>query len=262
MKSYSIAKYNLWNSRRSIAIYYSIFIIVCIMIVLNGKLGSGSASGIELSTAIFLFILGLNSFKENFYFSQCNNISRKTYYKGTILSIMPIAAIASLIDIIINRILNLVIKCPTNYEMIFTSLRDLNVTQTWTEDGVVKTGVKGIEYWVQSNDLMTLVSTYLFQFSVYIIVIAVGLTIALIYYKCNKLMKTIVSIIPILFIIVINIVSSTFIGLFSEIGEFIQTIFGWNTRNPYAAIATFIVIFTILVGCIYLLVKKAIIKER
>lgn len=37
---------------------------------------------------------------------------------------------------------------------------------------------------------------------------------------------------------------------------------GVSTRNPYAPMATFMGIAIILSGAIYLLIKKAVIKER
>ncbi|NKF07613.1 hypothetical protein J1C67_10700 [Clostridium gasigenes] len=245
MKCYSVAKYNLASVKKSMIIYYSIFIsVLIVMSYLQKHYRDGNivSSGIEISTVIFLFVIGLNYFKENFYFSQSNNISRKTYFKGTILSILIIAAIASLLDVIINRVYNLFTKSPTGYDMIFTSFRDLETAGTTS-------------IWIQNNDVVTLLNTFLLQFSVYIMIFTLGLTIVLIYYKCNKLMKTIISIGPI-------IIAGTFEKLFSEIGIFIQNILGWNTMNPYGAIGTFIVIFIILIGFIYLLVKKAIIKER
>ncbi|MBB6716470.1 hypothetical protein [Clostridium gasigenes] len=252
MKCYSVAKYNLDSVKKGMIIYYSIFISVLIVTSsLHKYYGDVNivSSGVELSTVIFLFVTGLNFFTESFYFSQSNNISRKTYFKGTILSIFQITAIASLLDIIINRIYNIFIKCPTMYDMSFTKFRDLEAL-----------GTKNI--WVQNNDIVTLLNSFLFQFSICIMVFTLGLTIVLIYYRCNKLMKTVVSIGAVMSVVVLEILADAFPKLFSEIGVFIQNILGWNTRNPYAAIGTFIVMFIILIGFIYLLVKKAIIKER
>ncbi|MGL5085220.1 MAG: hypothetical protein ACRC68_05810 [Clostridium sp.] len=264
MKCYDVAKYNLSNVKKSIIIFYAIFIAVCTGLVVMNDFANGSinSAGVELSTVIFLFVLGLNMFKESFYFSQSNNISRKTYFKGSILSIIPIALVLSLVDVIINRVYNIFVKCPTNYDMIFTNLRDIPFSEITTENNIVMKGVSSSSYWIQNNDISTLFNTYLLQASGYIMVIALGMTIALIYYKCNKLMKTVVSVTPILLIMIISSTSYKFKELSQSIGLFIENIFGWNTRNPYAAITTFICIFAILVGIIYLLVKKAVIKER
>lgn len=252
MKCYSVAKYNLSTIKKSMTIFYSIFIISMIAMLLLMKIylkDEGYSSGIEISTVIFMFITGIAIFKESFYFSQSNNISRKTYFKGTMLAIVPTAAIASGIDIIINRIYNVFATCPNIYDMGFTNFRDLDMI-----------GIKNT--WVQNNDILTLFNTFLFQFTIYIMIFIVGLTIALIYYKCNKLMKTVVSVLPVIFIILISSLTAIFPEVFNNIVLLINNMLGISTRNPHAPMATFMGIAIILSGVIYLLIKKTVIKER
>lgn len=253
MRSLKVAKYNLFNIRKSIITYYCIFISVCVGLVTinNFKEGMVSCSGIELSTVIFLFVVGLNIFKESFYFIQSNNISRKIYFKGMIISIFPITVIAAVIDVIINRVYNLFMNCPSNYDMMYTSFRDIDTVGSIASSG-----------WVQSNDIMTLLNTFLLQFAVCTVIFAVGLAISIIYYRCNKLMKVVVSVVPIMFIMLANMLAYTFTEAFSKVVVFIENIFGWNTRNPYVAMVTLTVIFIVVIGIIYLLVRKAVIKER
>lgn len=253
MKSLKVAKYNISNVKKSMIIYYCIFISVCIGLVTlnNFQDEMVSSSGLELSTVIFLFVAGLNIFKESFYFTQSNNISRKTYFKGMILSIFPITVIAAVMDVIINRVYNLFMKCPSNYDMMFTSLSDMDMVSSIASSG-----------WVQSNDIMTLLNTFLLQFVVCTLVFAIGLAVSIIYYRCNKLMKVVVSIAPIVSIMLLNILVYTFMEEFSKIGVFIANILGLNTQNPYAAMVTLTVVFIAVIGIVYLLVKKAVVKER
>lgn len=252
MKCYSVAKYNISTIKKSMTIFYSIFIIVMTVILFLAKTyinEKGQTSGTEISTIIFIFVTGIVIFKESFYFSQSNNISRKTYFKGLILTIVPISAIASVIDIIINRIYNIFSTSPTIYDMAFTSFTDL--------------GMNSIEkILIQNNDILTLFNTFLFQFTIYTMIFTVGLTIALIYYKCNKLMKIVVSILPIIFIMLIDSLTTIFPGVFNKIELVMGNMLGVTTGNPYAPMATFMAIAIILSAVIYLLIKKAVIKER
>ena len=110
MKLKSIVKYNLSSLKNSIIIYYSIFITVCVTSALLSKNGNISSSGIELSSVIFIFVAGLNLFKENFYFMKSNNVSRKDFIYGTALSMIPVVVVMSIIDIILNRIYNIFIN--------------------------------------------------------------------------------------------------------------------------------------------------------
>lgn len=250
MHAKKVAKYTISSMKKSIAIFYSIFISICILLIILSKITEGnvSSSGVEMSSAIFIFIAGLNIFKENFYFTKSNNISRKSYFLGTILSMLPIAGFMSIIDIIINRIYNLFIKCPTNYDMIFTEFSGADLF----------TNVN----WVQNNDIKTIFNTFLFQASVYLMLFGLGFVITMIYYKCNKLMKTVVSIAPVMLIILLNVFAFSFPFMAGKVGKFLLYILGFEPRNPYVAITTFIILFMILAAIAYSLIRKMVIKER
>lgn len=249
MKLKSIVKYNLNSLKNGIAIYYAIFITVCVVLTLLSKNSNGtiSSSGLEMSSAIFIFVVGLNSFKEKFYFMKSNNVSRKDFLYGTAISMMPVVLFMSFIDIIINRIYNIFIKSPTSYEMIYTNLR--NSTQ-WS-----------IDTWVQSNSIETLFNTFIFQAAVYLAFFALGFLITIIYYKCNNFMKVVVSVIPVALIMILNVLVAAYPSFARIIFRFIETMFGWNTQNSYIAVLTFIVLYIILIGVSRLLTRKAIIRQ-
>ncbi len=99
-------------------------------------------------------VVGLNSFRNNFKFSQANNVSRITFFKGLIISILVVALFMSLIDIIINRLYNVFVSCPMNFDMIY-----------------------GILQWM---------------FSAYSTIIIMGILISLVYYKSSKPVKVII----------------------------------------------------------------------
>ena len=111
MKSLKVARMNIEGVMKSAIIYYGAFIfILMVLISLYIFGGRVTMSGIEVSTVIFLFVCGLNSFKSNFYFAKGNGISRKIFIKGLLISSIPIALVMSIIDIIINRINNIFIR--------------------------------------------------------------------------------------------------------------------------------------------------------
>ena len=112
-KSFKIAKMNINDMVKPIIIFYLIIIAVVTFTTIQNITNFNDNfhivnSGLELATVIFLFVCGLNSFKENFYFAQSNNISRKSFIIGVIESIFPIAVVMAVIDVMINRITSLV----------------------------------------------------------------------------------------------------------------------------------------------------------
>ena len=206
-------------------------------------------SGIEFATVIFLFVCGLNSFKSNFYFAKSNGISRRTFIKGLLISSIPLALIMSIIDIIINRANNIFIRNPTLYDMAYGNLVD---------------GMNNVfnGMWVQSNSFTTILNTILFQFSFYLVAYIVGIVINMIYYRSNKYVKVIVSVIPVVFIIFSGNFSIRNPGLTMKINKFLDYIFGFNPVNVFACILTFLILVVVLSGIAFLLIRKAVIKER
>lgn len=247
MKSIKVAKMNLQGVIKPTVIFYSILGgIVLLSIIANYYYtGTIEMNGVDLATAIFLFICGLNSFKANFYFAQSNNIARKTFMKGIVISSVPLVLSTSIIDFIINRIANIFMKIPTLYDMGFGGLSG----SAWlTRD-----------MWVQSNDISTIFKTILFQFSLCLVAYLMGIVINMIYYRCNKLMKTVVSVLPIALIIIMGFLPfETMIN----IERFANYLMGVNPLNVYAPITTFLVGAVILSAITFLLIRKATIKER
>lgn len=247
MKLKSIVKYNLNSLKNSITIYYAIFITVCVFLILISRNSKGSSSsGLEISSAIFIFIAGLNSFKEDFYFMKSNNVSRKGFLYGTAISMIPVVLCMSIIDIAINRIYNIFMKCPTIYDMIYTNLRSNEWYSTTN--------------WIQSNSIETLFNTFLLQSTVYIALFSLGFSITIIYYKCNNFMKVVVSVVPVALFMLLNVMAITYPSFAYKINNFFTTISGWDTQNSYVAALACIILYIILMGVSRVLTRKAIIK--
>ena len=249
MKSLKVAKMNMEGITKSAIIYYCIFIFIIITMTVINTVGNATMSGIEISTIIFLFVCGLNSFKSNFYFAKGNGISRKIFIKGLLISSIPIALVMSIIDIIINRINNIFIKNPTFYDMAYGNL----------------VGIIGDIYngsWTQSNSLNTILNTILFQFSLCLLAYVVGIVINMIYYRSNKYVKVLVSVIPVAFIMFSGNFSIRNPGLTIRVKEFFDYIFGFNPVNVFACVTTFLVLTVVLWAIAFLLIRKAVIKER
>lgn len=248
MKSLKIAKINIEGIMKSAVIYYSIFICI-VMVLIAISNGEVITSGLEFTTIIFLFVCGLNSFKSNFYFAKSNGVSRKTFIKGLLISILPITLIMSVIDIIINRMSNIFIYNPTLYDMSYGRLSG-NIGDMYKD------------VWVQSNSFSIILNTILFQFSFCVLAYVVGIVINMIYYRANKYVKVLVSVIPVALIIFSGSFSIRNPGLTMKINEFLDYIFGFNPVNVFACIITFLIISVTLGGISFLLIRKAVIKEK
>lgn len=236
-KILKIAKVNTNEMVKPIIIFYCIVIASLILSLVLVKSNIHlMTKGLELATAIFLFVCGLNSFKENFYFAQCNNISRKAFIKGVIGSIFPIAIGMSIIDIIINRIVNVFTKMPTIYDMLWGNYASIDLLENSTA-------------WVQDNSILVIFNSILVCFLLYCLVYVLGLLISMLYFRCDTLMKILVSIIGVMIL-----------NLFSFI--FDKPLFESTSGNFYIGLIITIGIFVILVGIVFLLIKNAEVKGK
>lgn len=247
MKSKIVSKMNIKGIFKASIIYYAIVLLLLTTIIIfeNNTTSSGSLSGVEFQTVIFLFVCGLNSFKSNFYFAKSNNISRKTFVKGVLISIAPIALIMSIIDIIIYSISKIFIDNVTFYEMSFKRIYLMYADSS-----------------IKSNAFMDIIDLLVFQFTLFIVAYILGFVIRMIYYRCNKIMKIVVSVLPIvLFRTYYNVMTSS--GKIAIIiAKFLDFIFGFQPANAYAPMITFLVVALILALASFVLINKAVIKEK
>jgi hypothetical protein len=253
MKHLKISKYYFIESLYAIKIYYAIFIGVLALLVFSSRSSGGNmhSSGLEFSTMIFSFIVGLDSFKSDFYFSQGVSISRKVFFKGLILGILPLTMMMSGIDLVLNRIYNIFVPSPMMFDMLYTAYRDTGMMDYRTLEFI----------WKQSNELPLLINTIIWQFALYTFVCLAGLLITLIYYRSNKLMRVVVSISPVIFLMLMRSLGNYLTDFSGIIAKFMDNAFGYSSMNPYIAVFTFLVAGGILSALIYLLTRKAEIKE-
>lgn len=250
MKSLKIAKYQFMESMTAIGIFYSVLLILTIfgMVITLSLRVDSSVTGLEYAPIIFLFVTGITSFKNTFKFSQANNVSRRTFFKGMLMGLWPIALLMSIFGVIFNRIFNIFQSSPTTFDLIYLTN--------------IFTGPSYDNNWVQNNHISTLLATVMFQFALYIMVLSFGILISLIYYRCNKLLRIVVSFIPFtLLVFSYNIYKLFPITFWQGLGKFLLNAFGLETKNSYMAVLSLTVLGLVFASIAYLLNRKAIVKE-
>lgn len=251
-KAKKVCKYQLETFVKPVAIYYSIFIAVIIFlsVIANKSGGNFSSSGLEFSTWIFVFVSALNSFKGPFYFAQANNVSRKSFFKGTFLYALVVSLVLPVIDIIINRVYNLFVESPMNYDMIYRNIGGLS------NAGTVRKieGLNNVMNYSVDNSLGALVENYLFLVAALMVVFALGLLINTILFRLNRVGKYVASGIVATLVMISGFIPQSF---WIKIGEFCSKVFGYDSQNAYLGVMTLLIIAVIGFGVQYTLVRKA-----
>ena len=239
-KVLKVAKLNIRDMIKRIIMFY-LFTSVALMFFVNiGQYVDILLPMImDILTFIFLLTCMMNTLKNKFNFAQGNNISRNTFIKGSIISIFPVAALMAVIDFAINRTMNLFVKAPTIYDLLFTSFgkfRNLQERLNWVQDGSIN----------------AIIGSIIFSFLVYGLASIIGLVIGVGYLRISEKSQLIWSgICTGIWIYWLNSDSKSIIFEKFTISE--------NNRG-YLAIFIYILIFSSLVYSAIKLIKKAVVS--
>jgi hypothetical protein len=244
-------KYQVNENKSSIIIYY-IVILAVILLSMTGHIFfpnviviSGNTNGFELSTMIFLFIAGMNSFRETFCMLVQNSISRKTIFITRLISTGIIGAGMALADRLLVSIGKLL--QPDNPSFAITSLHEALYQRN---AGGFGNAVEGL----------------LFATVSYITVWLLGYFITVGYYRMSKGGKITVSIaVPVSLFVVLPILDDTVFqgGIGRFLGRLASFLFGFSgaTPNPYAGMLSLLLISAAFSGFAWLMIRKAVVKN-
>lgn len=245
MNTLKIIKYQVLDTQKALMVYYSIIIGIVILLTITTLNFSKNASenisfgGLDFASIIFMFVAGLGSFKQNFRFMQANSITRKNFLIGYIISIFPVAAIMSALDITLNRISNIFIINNSLFAQ--TYLRPDSFEKTYPN----------------------IIENFIWSFAALSLFAIIGYCIALIYYRSNKIMKIVISILPFILINILGYLNGKTDGMISYvISNFFSLIWGFkNNYNPFIAVLSMGIGFMIIAFISFLLIRKAPVKE-
>lgn len=241
--------FNIYDSKRSLTIFYSIIIAINIIFgILNvTTTGSTTIGGMEMASVIFIFISGLNSFKTQFHFGLVNGVSRKTQFISFMGYAFALAAFMALADSALGNITSLLFNGESMYMQLYGKRYiDFSAEATFTKN------------------LQIFGEGLLWLIFLYAMMAVLGYCITLIYYRSNKIAKWVVSITPALVLFaLIPVLESLTNGRFVvKLVEFMGRSMGLGqTINPYMAMISFIIGFGVLALFSFLLIRRAVIKQ-
>ena len=81
----SVVKYQILDNRTAILVFY--IVVVCVIALFSVSVSDADFArigGFEMAAVIFLFIVGLNSFRETFRMMIQSGVSRRSMFKGSL----------------------------------------------------------------------------------------------------------------------------------------------------------------------------------
>ncbi|MGI6113862.1 MAG: hypothetical protein ACOYEJ_07040 [Mahellales bacterium] len=232
-----VIKYQLRDFRISLIVFYG---IVLAIIVIGGVSYSNlsndtnvsvSFSGFGMAAVIFIFVAGLNCFRDSFKFIQANNVSRKSFFMGNGITIISVAALMAIVEAILDSTL----KHFFPYQGLFQQLYKSN----------------------------SMVADFLWSFGLYAFAVSLGWFITMVYYRSSKLIKTIVSLIPAFIIILLVVINNLTAGALGRgMVNLLAAALGFgNDFNAYMAVLSFWAATAVLLGLSFLLIRRMPVKD-
>lgn len=245
-------KYQLFESKKSITIFYLVIFAVILFTMTSHVLFpdvivlSGNMNGFELTTIIFLFIAGMNFFRETFRMSVQNSVSRKSMFISRLITTGIIGAGMALVDRILVSLGKLI--QPENPSFAITSLHE-------------------VLYQRNDSGFRNMIEGLLFAVVLYITAWLIGYFITVAYYRMTKGFKITVSIgVPVSLFIILPLLDDTVFN--HEIIRFIEKLiffmFGFSNDGaprPYVGILSLILISAVFSGLVWLVIRKAAVKD-
>lgn len=246
MKLKSVIKYNFSNIKTGVLIFYLVMFAVIVLMSSSISIKSSGnvniySGGAEMASVVFLFIVGLNSFKEDFLFLSVNNIPRKLQFKAFLITTLSVSCIVAAIDTTYSSILSQFFT----YKPVF-----IQAYEKWT---------------AQTSTPLVIISAFIWSVVLYLAAYLVGYFITNLYYHMNKTAKIIFSVgVPVWFVILLPIIDSSITNgkITNFIGEAFRYFGGFhNTVNPYIAVLSLLLVSVATAGLSFLMMRRAVVRS-
>lgn len=241
-------RYQMKDHKNAVLVYY--LIIFFIYIVAEGILfivspateAESSMNGNEITSLIFLFVVGLCTFKETFLFSLQNGICRKTLFWAKLLTMVSIAALISVADavvLLINRGCSLLANSQLTAYSLYGALYGAP----------------------NGHSIKMLFPNFFIEFFLALAVMAVGYFITILFYRLNKMGKILVGAgIPVLWCIVLPLLDIRFFHM--SISKAAGRLMVFAAERPSHLIVSSILIFVVFCAAAFLLMRRAVVKRQ
>ncbi len=261
--------YVLSNICRSIIVYYIILIVFYSLIFssiaintsgntqynnnINGvesySVSSSGFSGMEFITVIFIFIMGYYALRNNFGTLIQNSLSRKSIFVNECLVSLTFALIMSTINELILIISKLAATAAS------TPRHTIEVSSL--AESVYHMDITGI------GGILFHLTNYLYTFFLFLFTMMVGYLLSLIYYRVNRAIKILLNV---SFLSVVVLYRPIVIKISNErlkeaVSDFLNSIFGITTNQPAFAMITYLILSAIASYFIWLLLRRANVRE-
>lgn len=259
MKLKSTVKYQMIDMEKPVCIFY--FILLCTLVfgftvtgsrfVISGTIVTTTTGselfGMELASVIFLFVCGLNSFKEFFRMFMQNGISRRTIFISRLITILAVCTGMAVIDKGILLLGKLIASISTR---------------------ISYTGLFEMIYAVRADRISSLhmhIDGFFFNLCLYLAVMTIGYFITIAFYRMNRIAKITVAIgVPMVLLNGLPILDAALLhgAVMRALVNAVTFAFGFqNGANPYFGMISLLLIAAVFCCLSWMMVRRAVVKD-
>ncbi|WP_303871727.1 hypothetical protein [Acetobacterium wieringae] len=254
MKLHAIYKYQLADHRNAVLIFSAIMLAVMALVPMQISFSSdilttnqsGQIAGLDIAPAVFLFVCGLNAFKENFLFALQNGISRKSLFVNRLFVTVTLAVMMTLFSLLLLT-LGKLIESPAS-GIAYSSL----LSMIYQSTGAAPFSIP-FEYLI----------SFLFLTVLFIAAQALGYLITVAFYRMDKKQK--ISYIVGFYIIVFVVLPLIDMFISGQIStfllKFLDMVMGISAHNPFIGVFSLLIFSIIATGLTWILIRKIGIKN-
>ncbi len=235
-KAFLVTRLQLQDARKPIGIFYALIIGLSLIAAFSiwHNVGEGAIiGGIDFASAVFVLILGLNSFSTAFRFTLAKNVSRMKFFVGTVQALIIIAAVLATVDTVYGTFLRTLIPYECLQTQLYGTTSPLTVLP-WT-------------------------------FALYTALAISGFMITMLYYRSNRLLQMLISLSPLLFYLILVILNYLTDGAAPRaLKNLFSTAFGFSTStpNPYIAVASLLLGAVVVAAISFLLIRRIAFRSQ
>ncbi|HWT76353.1 MAG TPA: hypothetical protein VN258_16775 [Mobilitalea sp.] len=221
---------------------YTFFLFSNIEMVNSHPGSSASLNGMNIATAVFLFISSLTAFKDNLGMMLQNGVSRKTLFLGRLLTMTTLALLLSIVEDILLIIFQLSVSAFT---------QNLSINNAFCN-------YYSNSYYQHIDSFSHLSMFLLLNLAMFLFFMAAGYLFALIFHRLNKAVNIALCIgIPVVCFIILPLLNNRMNG---AIGKCLLNFFAYTLGGKWNAFFSFTIAALLLSALTWLPLRRVRVK--
>lgn len=254
MNILSSYKFQVKSHIKSIVILFAIITALDIIDIAASIFASVSGSveidisGQEMALFVFIFVIGISIFPENFHMLVQNGISRKSMYIGRLATVLTVSAICAAVNLAISKL----------YELVFALLGNSSFSSESFSAMLYN------DYFAGADFLTGMFTDVLLTFSLCVALTSVGYFIATLMYRLPKYGKFLFwgALWAVLMIVMPALEYLFFDGaIWNALFNFVLFAMGISSGNPFVMTASCGIVFAVFSAATWFILCKLPVKK-